>query len=95
VPREEAGIVVEGLQKRFGDVEAVRGIGLTVAPGETFGFLGPNGAGKSTTINMLCTLVRPTAGTARVAGAYRPGGARGRRVGMLMLLIAIGEFAVE
>ena len=41
---------------------------FTVARGEVFGFLGPNGAGKSTTINMLCTLARPTSGTARVSG---------------------------
>jgi ABC-2 type transport system ATP-binding protein len=64
----EAAVTVRGLAKRFGDVEAVRGIDLDVVPGETFGFLGPNGAGKSTTIGMLCTLVRPTAGTATVAG---------------------------
>jgi ABC-2 type transport system ATP-binding protein len=49
-------------------VEAVRGIDFEVATGEVFGFLGPNGAGKTTTINMLCTLVKPTAGAARVAG---------------------------
>ncbi|GAA3937195.1 daunorubicin resistance protein DrrA family ABC transporter ATP-binding protein [Actinomadura viridis] len=59
---------VDGLVKRFGDMEAVRGITFGVETGEIFGFLGPNGAGKSTTINMLCTLLRPTAGTARVAG---------------------------
>jgi ABC-2 type transport system ATP-binding protein len=46
----------------------VRGIEFEVGARETFGFLGPNGAGKSTTINMLCTLVRPSAGSARVAG---------------------------
>src|SRR5271154_114858 len=57
-----------GLVKRYDEVEAVRGIDLEVHPGETFGFLGPNGAGKSTTISMLCTLVKPTAGSARVAG---------------------------
>ncbi|MFI5952389.1 ATP-binding cassette domain-containing protein [Cryptosporangium sp. NPDC051539] len=57
-----------GLEKRYGDVAAVRGIDLTVRTGEIFGFLGPNGAGKSTTISMLCTLIRPTGGTARVAG---------------------------
>ncbi|MEZ5203843.1 MAG: ATP-binding cassette domain-containing protein [Acidimicrobiales bacterium] len=61
-------VEVEGLQKRYGDFEAVRGIDFTVGAGETFGFLGPNGAGKSTTIKMLCTLVTPTGGTARVAG---------------------------
>jgi ABC-2 type transport system ATP-binding protein len=61
-------VSVEGLVKRYGELEAVRGIDFTVAAGETFGFLGPNGAGKSTTISMLCTLVSPSAGSARVAG---------------------------
>jgi ABC-2 type transport system ATP-binding protein len=61
-------IEVEHLVKSYGDVQAVRGVSFTVPPGEVFGFLGPNGAGKSTTINMLCTLARPTAGTARVSG---------------------------
>jgi ABC-2 type transport system ATP-binding protein len=61
-------IAVEGLAKRYGDLEAVKGIGFEVAPGEVFGFLGPNGAGKTTTIGMLCTLVRPTGGAGRVAG---------------------------
>ncbi|HEV7452708.1 MAG TPA: ATP-binding cassette domain-containing protein [Pseudonocardiaceae bacterium] len=59
---------VRGLVKRYSAVEAVRGLDLDVAPGETFGFLGPNGAGKSTTIKILCTLVKATSGTARVAG---------------------------
>ena len=49
-------------------IQAVKGVEFDVAPGETFGFLGPNGAGKTTTIGMLCTLVRPTAGSASVAG---------------------------
>jgi ABC-2 type transport system ATP-binding protein len=61
-------IFVDGLVKRYDDVEAVRGIDFEVRSGETFGFLGPNGAGKSTTINVLCTLVRPSGGSARVAG---------------------------
>ena len=61
-------VSVNGLVKRYGELEAVRGIDFDVATGETFGFLGPNGAGKSTTINMLCTLVRPSGGSARVAG---------------------------
>jgi ABC-2 type transport system ATP-binding protein len=63
-------IEVDGLEKSFGDVHAVRGVSFEVAPGEVFGFLGPNGAGKTTTINMLCTLARPTAGSARVAGYH-------------------------
>ncbi len=61
-------IEVSGLQKSFGEIEAVRGVSFEVARGEVFGFLGPNGAGKTTTINMLCTLARPTGGSALVAG---------------------------
>ncbi|MBV9231522.1 MAG: ATP-binding cassette domain-containing protein [Chloroflexi bacterium] len=61
-------IHVEGLKRNFGKLEAVKGISFDVYPGEIFGFLGPNGAGKSTTINMLCTLLKPTAGTATIAG---------------------------
>ena len=61
-------IRAQGLTKRFGELEAVKGIDLVVQPGEIFGFLGPNGAGKSTTINMLCTLLKVTAGTASVDG---------------------------
>src|ERR687894_172251 len=61
-------IEVDDLAKSYGEVDAVRGVSFTVQPGEVFGFLGPNGAGKSTTINMLCTLVKPTSGAARVSG---------------------------
>ncbi|MBO0804334.1 MAG: ATP-binding cassette domain-containing protein [Nocardiopsaceae bacterium] len=64
----QPAVEVDGLVKRYGEVEAVRGISFAVEPGETFGFLGPNGAGKSTTIKILCTLAEPTSGTARVAG---------------------------
>ena len=63
-----AAVSVRGLAKNYGEVKAVKGVEFEVAPGETFGFLGPNGAGKTTTIGMLCTLVRPTAGSASVAG---------------------------
>jgi ABC-2 type transport system ATP-binding protein len=66
--RPPMAITVAGLTKNFGEIEAVRGIDFEVPVGETFGFLGPNGAGKSTTIKMLCTLARPTSGSARVAG---------------------------
>jgi len=61
-------IVVEGLTKSFDEIEAVRGVDFEVDTGEVFGFLGPNGAGKSTTINMLCTLAKPSSGVATVAG---------------------------
>src|SRR5438128_5577340 len=64
----DAAIATEQLVKRYGEIEAVRGIDLSVMPGEIFGFLGPNGAGKSTTISMLCTLLKPTSGRAAVAG---------------------------
>jgi len=61
-------IAVEGLERAFGDVLAVRGVDLEVDEGEIYGFLGPNGAGKTTTVRMLTTLLLPTAGRATVAG---------------------------
>src|SRR5512136_3260075 len=61
-------ITVTNLTKKFGDFTAVDSISFDVRKGEIFGFLGPNGAGKSTTIRMLCTLSRPTEGSATVAG---------------------------
>ena len=54
--------------RRFGATLAVDGLDLVVEPGEIYGFLGPNGAGKSTVVRILCTLLRPSAGRARVAG---------------------------
>jgi len=61
-------IEVRGLTRRFGAFVAVSDLTFDVRQGEIFGFLGSNGAGKSTTIRMLCGLLRPTAGTARVGG---------------------------
>jgi len=66
--RRPMAITVSGLTKNYGEIQAVRGIDFEVPVGETFGFLGPNGAGKSTTIKILCTLARPTSGSAMVAG---------------------------
>lgn len=61
-------IEAQGLQKRYGDTQAVRGVDLSIYPGEIVGFLGPNGAGKTTTIKMLVGLLRPSAGIARIGG---------------------------
>jgi ABC-2 type transport system ATP-binding protein len=82
-----AGTAVETalLAKRFGDLDAVKGVSFSVARGEIFAFLGPNGAGKTTTVRMLCTLTRPTSGQATVAGfdvARQPKAVR-RRIGLV------------
>jgi ABC-2 type transport system ATP-binding protein len=61
-------IVVEALERAFGEVRAVQGVDLEVGEGEVYGFLGPNGAGKTTTVRMLTTLLLPTGGRASVAG---------------------------
>ena len=63
-----AAIELDGVEKSFGDVRALRGLDLDVEEGEIFGFLGPNGAGKSTTINVLLDFIRPDAGSVRVLG---------------------------
>ncbi|MFJ6087308.1 ATP-binding cassette domain-containing protein [Streptomyces sp. NPDC092369] len=61
-------VLSEGLEKRFGEVRAVRGLDLAVARGTVCGVLGPNGAGKTTAVRLLTTLLRPDAGSARIAG---------------------------
>lgn len=63
-----SSVGVENLTKRFGEFTAVDNVSFDVRRGEIFGFLGPNGSGKSTTIRMLCGLLRPSSGQARVAG---------------------------
>jgi ABC-2 type transport system ATP-binding protein len=81
----EPVIETRALVKRYGKLEAVKGIDLQVEPGEVFGFLGPNGAGKSTTISILCTLLRPTSGEALVTGVdvTRDPGAVRSRIGLV------------
>ena len=59
---------VDALRKRFGAVEALRGVSFSLAPGQVFGYLGPNGAGKTTTLRILLGLVRASEGSARIAG---------------------------
>jgi len=61
-------VQVEALARSFGKIEAVKGVTFAIDQGEIFGFLGPNGAGKTTTINMLCTLLKPSAGRATLNG---------------------------
>ena len=62
------GVVASGVRRSFGEVQAVRGIDLTAAPGEVTALVGPNGAGKTTLLLVLATLLVPDAGEVRVAG---------------------------
>jgi ABC-2 type transport system ATP-binding protein len=80
-----AAIELSSLQKRFGRVEALKDVDLTVREGEIYGFLGPNGAGKSTTIDIILDFVRATSGTARVFGmdARSNAGEIRERIGVL------------
>jgi ABC-2 type transport system ATP-binding protein len=74
-------IAISSLTKRYGTFTAVDGIDLEVPKGELFGFLGPNGAGKTTTLRMIAGILRPSAGTVRIAGidlAERPNEAKAR-----------------
>ncbi|MGW3648283.1 ATP-binding cassette domain-containing protein [Streptomyces sp. NPDC000878] len=77
-------VLSEGLEKSFGKVHAVRGLDLAVAKGSVCGLLGPNGAGKTTVVRLLTTLLRPDAGSARVAGhdLVRDAAAVRRRIGV-------------
>jgi ABC-2 type transport system ATP-binding protein len=87
----EANGLARTFTSRRRTVEAVRGVDLTVHDGEIVGFLGPNGAGKTTTLRMLTTLLRPTAGTATVAGSdllRDPVGVR-RRIGYVPQAIGV------
>jgi ABC-2 type transport system ATP-binding protein len=88
----EAAVEVRALTRTFkGGIEAVRGIDLTIASGQCFGFLGPNGAGKTTTVRMLCTLLPPTSGTAHVAGldVTEQGAEVRRRIGVALQEIGL------
>ncbi|WP_217238844.1 ATP-binding cassette domain-containing protein [Streptomyces sp. AC555_RSS877] len=77
-------VLSEGLEKRFGAVHALRGLDLAVATGTVCGILGPNGAGKTTAVRLLTTLLRPDAGSARIAGhdLVREAAAVRRRIGV-------------
>jgi ABC-2 type transport system ATP-binding protein len=94
--RSKLAIEISGLVKVYGgETRALDGITFAVAPGELFGLLGPNGAGKTTTIRILATLLRPTAGTARVAGfdvAAQPHEVR-KRLGLAMQTPTLDAFS--
>ncbi|MGQ4649627.1 ATP-binding cassette domain-containing protein [Lyngbya aestuarii] len=86
-------VFIQNLQKRYGDVEAVKDISFKVEPGEIFGLLGPNGAGKTTTIRCLCTLSTPDAGKLEVSGISvidNPRAAR-RRLGYVAQEVALDK----
>ena len=87
-------IEVKDLARHFGSIEAVKGVTFEVQEGEVFGFLGPNGAGKTTTINMLCTLLRSSSGSARVNGfdvAHQRSDVR-RSIGLVFQQSTVDEY---
>jgi ABC-2 type transport system ATP-binding protein len=92
-PAGEPAISVTGLVKSFGTVRALDGVDLEVATGTVLGLLGPNGAGKTTCVRVLATLLKPDAGTARVAGldVVRDAAALRQRIGLAGQYAAIDE----
>jgi ABC-2 type transport system ATP-binding protein len=94
----DIAVEANGLTKRFGNFVAADSISFAIRRGEIFGLLGPNGAGKSTTFKMMCGLLRPTAGTARVDGLdlYRaPALARGHLGYMAQKFSLYGDLSVR
>ncbi|MBE0448357.1 MAG: ATP-binding cassette domain-containing protein [Actinobacteria bacterium] len=61
-------VETEGLSKRYGSLEALRDMNLTIEEGSIYGFIGPNGAGKTTTLKILATLLSPSSGIAKICG---------------------------
>jgi ABC-2 type transport system ATP-binding protein len=89
-------VEADNLTRRFGDLVAVNGVSLSIAPGETFALIGPNGAGKSTLMKMLTTMLPPTSGRATIAGfdvARQPQQVRAHIGYVPQLLSADGELS--
>ncbi|MGD0556789.1 MAG: ABC transporter ATP-binding protein [Streptosporangiaceae bacterium] len=87
-----AGVVLSRLTKSYGQVRAVRGIDLTIAPGETVALLGPNGAGKTTTIDMVLGLTRPDSGSVSLFGMSPSAAVAAGRVGGMLQTGALIEY---
>src|SRR5690242_16390576 len=87
-----AALSVSGLEKAYGSVRALRGVDLEVGEGELVGLLGPNGAGKSTLVKIACGLVRPSGGTAFVAGQPAGSPAAHRALGYLAELFRFPDW---
>jgi ABC-2 type transport system ATP-binding protein len=87
-----AALAVRDLRKRYGATEALKGVDLSVSEGELVGLLGPNGAGKSTLVKIACGLVRPSAGSATVAGAPAGSPAANRALGYLAELFRFPDW---
>jgi len=90
---DDDAIVVEGLEKSYGSVRALRGVSFTVPTGSVLGLLGPNGAGKTTVVRILATLLAPDAGSARVAGldVTREAAALRAKIGLAGQYAAVDE----
>jgi ABC-2 type transport system ATP-binding protein len=93
VPADHPAVETANLHKRYGDVEALRGVDLHVEPGSVFGLLGPNGAGKTTAVRILTTLLPPDEGSARVMGfdVVRDAANVRRRIGLAGQYAAVDE----
>lgn len=85
-------LAVQALRKRYGAIEALKGVDLTVGEGELVGLLGPNGAGKSTLVKISCGLIGATAGTAHIAGAPAGSGTANRSLGYLAELFRFPDW---